>query len=262
MKNNIKLIACDLDGTLLLHGAQELNPEIFPLIRNLKRMGILFVAASGRQYPNLRRLFEPVQDEIAYIAENGALCYYKEELLLETYMKREIGEQILREIRAQQHCEILLSGKNTSYLESNNADYIHHMTHVVKNQVSLVKDIMSVSEPYYKISAYDERGIEAIQHTFLEKFQSEVNVVVSGNIWLDMLSKETNKGAALSCLTKKRSILPSECLAFGDNFNDIEMLQFVGESYAMDHAHAEVKAHATHTCHKVETILKEILENE
>ena len=47
----IKLIASDLDGTLLLNKAQSLPEEIFPLIRQLKELGIMFVAASGRQYP-------------------------------------------------------------------------------------------------------------------------------------------------------------------------------------------------------------------
>ena len=72
----IKLIASDLDGTLLQNGAQELDPLIFDQIRELKEMGIHFVAASGRQYPNLQRLFAPVQDEISYIAENGSLCIH------------------------------------------------------------------------------------------------------------------------------------------------------------------------------------------
>ena len=70
----IKLIASDLDGTLLKNGAQELPPDIFPIIRELRQKGIRFVAASGRQYYNLRLLFKPVRDEIFYIAENGSLC--------------------------------------------------------------------------------------------------------------------------------------------------------------------------------------------
>ena len=46
----IKLVASDLDGTLLFKGAQSLPEEIFPLIRQLKKMGILFVAASQRKW--------------------------------------------------------------------------------------------------------------------------------------------------------------------------------------------------------------------
>ena len=55
--SGIRLIACDLDGTLLLNGAQRLEPKIFTLIRELTRKGIYFAAASGRQYTNLRRRF-------------------------------------------------------------------------------------------------------------------------------------------------------------------------------------------------------------
>ena len=55
--NEIKLIACDLDGTLLLHGAQACTRKALELIGELCDRGIYFVPASGRQYPNLRRLF-------------------------------------------------------------------------------------------------------------------------------------------------------------------------------------------------------------
>ena len=65
----IKLVASDLDGTLLLHKAQSLPEEIFSLIRQLEELGIMFVAASGRQYPNMTKLFAPVASEISYISE-------------------------------------------------------------------------------------------------------------------------------------------------------------------------------------------------
>ena len=76
----IKLIASDLDGTLLQNGAQELNPEIYDLILALKERGIHFAAASGRQYASERNLFKPIADEISYIAENGAVCIHNNHL--------------------------------------------------------------------------------------------------------------------------------------------------------------------------------------
>ena len=53
----IKLIASDLDGTLLQNGAQELTPRAIDLIHRLTEKGICFVAASGRQYSNELILF-------------------------------------------------------------------------------------------------------------------------------------------------------------------------------------------------------------
>ena len=69
----IKLIACDLDGTLLHPGEREPRSEAFELIDELHRRGIVFMPASGRQYASLRYLFAPVADELAYVCENGAL---------------------------------------------------------------------------------------------------------------------------------------------------------------------------------------------
>lgn len=71
----IRLVTCDIDGTLL-HGEEtSIDTETLEEIRRLREKGILFCPASGRQYHSLRRLFAPVQDEIAYICENGSVVF-------------------------------------------------------------------------------------------------------------------------------------------------------------------------------------------
>ena len=62
----IKLIASDLDGTLLQNEAQELTPRAIDLISQLTQKGIHFVAASGRQYDNERRVFLISQRMVPY----------------------------------------------------------------------------------------------------------------------------------------------------------------------------------------------------
>lgn len=72
----IKLIASDLDGTLLQNEAQELTPRAIDLISQLTQKGIHFVAASGRQYDNERRVFHALKDDISYTpktAQNQSL---------------------------------------------------------------------------------------------------------------------------------------------------------------------------------------------
>ena len=71
----VKLIVSDIDGTLLPYGQTTLSPTLFPVIRALKERGVIFCPASGRQYHSLRGLFAPVQDELAYLCENGAILY-------------------------------------------------------------------------------------------------------------------------------------------------------------------------------------------
>ena len=66
-----KLIATDLDGTLLPEGTFHLNPEYYEVIRRLHDEGHVFVAASGRHYSSMRKLLEPVWEDVIFLCGNG-----------------------------------------------------------------------------------------------------------------------------------------------------------------------------------------------
>ena len=68
MKNSIKLVVTDMDGTLL-NSDKKMHPETLEIIDKLNEKGVLFAVASGRQYFNLRNKFNK-NDDIIYIAEN------------------------------------------------------------------------------------------------------------------------------------------------------------------------------------------------
>ena len=76
------LYVSDLDGTLLQKGTQSLNSDVISFIERLyTEYGIIFVAASGRQYSNLKRLFGSASKYMAFICENGdVLVMYKGEV--------------------------------------------------------------------------------------------------------------------------------------------------------------------------------------
>ena len=85
----IKLIASDLDGTLLYGRDNTVSEEMFELIREMKRRGIIFAAASGRQYHNLKKLFAPVWQDMAFICENGAAVFYQDKIIAEQVVPKE-----------------------------------------------------------------------------------------------------------------------------------------------------------------------------
>ena len=60
----IKLIASDIDGTLVKDGTLAIDREYMDVIRRLLDKGIIFVACSGRQYRSERKLFAPVADRL------------------------------------------------------------------------------------------------------------------------------------------------------------------------------------------------------
>ena len=77
----IKLIASDLDGTLLQEGTMDINPEIYDIIHKLKAKGIVFAAVSGREYDSIARVFAPVKDDIYFIAGNGGIISFQGEII-------------------------------------------------------------------------------------------------------------------------------------------------------------------------------------
>ncbi len=255
----IKLIASDLDGTLLKNGAQKLNATVCEKIHQLTKMGIVFVAASGRQYANLQRLFAPVKDEIGYICENGCMSFYKGQQIHKEKMDDAVAQSLLRDIWAKESAEILLSGENTSYLQPKKESYYIHLKDVVKNNVTLVDDIFHKREDYFKISVYEEAGVGETASYWHTRYDNLVTVVTSGNEWLDFMPKGVNKGLAIRQMQSYLGIRPEECIAFGDNYNDIEMLQSVKYNYVMDTAPEEVKAMTRYITSDVEAVLDEII---
>lgn len=257
----IKFIASDLDGTLLLNGAQKVSEELIPLIKKLNEKGIIFCAASGRQYPNLRRLFGEAADELMYICENGSVIIYKDRLIGKTPMDVTLGREIIRAITGVEQCEVLVSGERTSYLKPKTESYLIRMRDIVRNDIVLVDDLEHIAEDYVKISVYDPTGIANSQEYFLSAFEGRAQSCVSGKQWLDYTAQGVNKGSAIRTIQKIMGFKPEECMAFGDNFNDIEMFQSVGYPVVMRQAVPEVKSHAEYVTDRVEDSLRAVLDN-
>lgn len=253
----IKLIASDLDGTLLLNDAQSLNPELFDLILKLKEQGIHFIAASGRQYASMHRLFEPIKEEISYITENGSLCFHEGTITSIKTMERELGLRILEDIHNRENCHILLSCQNTYYTDSEKVFY--HMRDTLHSDIQLVPDISKIQEPFLKIAVYDDVTTSDSAKYFYEKYNAIIPVATSGTVWVDFVLPNANKGTALQAFAEYFQVKPEECMAFGDQQNDIEMLDFAGESYAMEKAAPGVAEHAKYTTNCVEEVLRTLL---
>lgn len=255
----IKLIACDLDGTLLRNGAQTLNPEIYDLILKLKEKEIHFVATSGRQLASQRNLFSPIADEISYIAENGAVCICDNEIIASFSMDQDLAFRIIQSIKTQPDCVAVVSGTTTCYMEPGNDELFYHVSQVLHNKTAIVPDFSEIPEPIVKISFFDRSGTYAAADYFKERFQKEIKVVTSGNDWIDFVQFGVNKGSALRILLEQLGISPEEMIAFGDQENDLEMLALAGRSYAMASAKQEVKEIADAATESVEEVLKELL---
>lgn len=255
----IKYIASDLDGTLLQGDAQSLNPEIFDLILQLKEKGIHFIAASGRPYHSLRHLFEPVKDDISYVAENGSLCIHNNKVVSRGLIERELGLRIINAAKELPHCSCLLSCESSAYTDSHDPEFLSHLRNVIKFQVREVDDLQNIQEPFLKLAMCDFSGTKKAEHFFRRRFSSEIRIVTSGNIWVDFIAPNANKGSGIADIANLLGFSIKDGIAFGDQFNDVEMLQAAGTSYAMKSCAPGVEKYADFQTESVEKILQEIL---
>lgn len=257
----IKLIASDLDGTLLQGGAQSLPEGVIPFIEELAtKHGILFVAASGRQYPNLVRLFGSASRHMAFICENGSLVFYQDKLIASHAMEPAAALAISHDILSLPGCELQISGEKTCYLIPKNQRFLDRMVNHVKNNIKVLSTPEEHPEPYYKISVFEESGI-AKGHgpELLERHRDKAQCTISGQAWLDFVAPDVNKGRALTELIDLLGISPDECAAFGDNYNDLEMLSAVKYGYVMNNAIPEIKNRFEYHCDDVVSAIRDFL---
>lgn len=259
----IKLIACDIDGTLIPYGQSGLPRGLFPLIRALKEKGILFCPASGRQYHSLRRLFAPVADEVCFLCENGAVIFGvgTEEtapVLSKTVMPRRDALALARDILACPQAEMLVSGENTSYVCQCGPELERDLSDRLGNHVVRVDRPEAVTEEIIKVSAFCPRGTDGPAKALGKRWGEPYHMAVAGPDWLDFTVAD--KGTGITGLCTALGIDLADVAAFGDNWNDLAMLRAVGHPYLMSTADPKLKALIPQQCDAPLPVLQAILE--
>ena len=242
MTNKIKLIATDMDGTLL-NSKGQLPEDFYETFERLKEAGVLFAAASGRQYFTLIENFKQIADDMVFIAENGTYVARKGEILAVHPLEVVLAHELIKVGRTIKEAYIVLATSSGAYIESEDERFVREVNkYYVKCKV--VKDLLSVDDEILKVTICDFSGAENNSYKIYEKYKSKTQMSVAGDIWLDIMSKGINKGIAIEDIQKSLGVLPEETMVFGDYLNDYEMLDKAYYSCAMANAHPLLKEKA------------------
>ena len=237
----IKFIASDLDGTLLPPG-KILPEETFSVIEKLYARGIIFAPASGRQLPNLKKLFAPVLDKIAIIAENGSLAWFGGKIIYTNAMTPQSVKYALDIIRGESDLYPLFSCEDCAYYESDFAPFIDVSEKSYSSIAKAPLDEIARTVPVMKISVWDGVPPCALHGGKVLPPKIEgLRTVVSGYDWLDVSAPDANKGEALKALMKVFGVRRDECMAFGDHMNDLELLGACGHPFVTANAFSGLK---------------------
>lgn len=235
----IKLIATDMDGTLL-NTNNEINPEFYKIFKKLKQKGVVFAAASGRQYYNLLKRFEDIKDDMMFIAENGTFVVYKGEELLVNALDKTSAKKLIEVGRTINNAYVIVCGKKSAYIEQADSRFIKE-TEKYYEQYEVVKDLTKVQDDILKVTICDFSGSENNSNNYYEEYRQAFQVTVSGKLWLDITAKGVNKGITINKIQELLNIRYEETMVFGDYLNDLEMMESAYYSYAMENAHDNLK---------------------
>lgn len=240
----IKLIAADMDGTLL-NSQKELSPNLFPLLEELKNRGILFAVASGRQYYNLTKEFAGVNG-LSYISENGGMVFHQGNCIFTDEIPWEDLKRPVELIQKIPNAKPILCGVKSAYLSKLDASdpEVLRNAKMYYERLKLVPDILEAAKQDHicKIAIFDVTKAEQNTYPALQELNRRFRVLLSGEQWVDVMNSEVNKGKALKALMAAIQATPEETMAFGDYLNDYEMMQSCYYSYAMANAHPDLKA--------------------
>ncbi|OQY32250.1 MAG: hypothetical protein B6241_11650 [Spirochaetaceae bacterium 4572_59] len=251
MTEKIKLVACDMDGTLL-NKEKLISQQNIDAIKKLRSRGIYFVIATGRHDSMITTYLDILGIEMPVISCNGAMVRepFSGRMFSSIPLK---SEQILDvvEISKTYAADYHIFGRDVIYgetLTSKLSDY--NIRNVVNSERDQIK--LFVSEDYksyieensgelYKVliipsrrEDFAEIQKDVFKKTGLDAFQSDVSL-------LDVAQKGISKAHALDSLCKELNIRQDETAAIGDYLNDLEMIQYAGVGIAMKNAVPELK---------------------
>lgn len=237
--NEIKLIAFDLDGTLL-NSKKEIPVDFFEFVRNHKEYK--YCLSSGRQYYALYKDFKEIDDYLFYIADNGAFIFKKGEPIYQNTMKKEDVLQMIDSIYKDSDTTFVVCGLKSAYMSNAMKDKKKYVD-MYYDRLEFLEDIKEAAriDEIAKIAYYvEDHNAKDVEKT-LPKLPVGICSCVSGNDWIDIAKIGISKGEAITHLQEKLGITKDNCMCFGDYMNDYVMFKECKYSIAMANACEELK---------------------
>ncbi|RFA36658.1 hydrolase [Virgibacillus dokdonensis] len=238
-----KTLFLDIDGTILTsnHTYTSCTKDA---IEQVQERGILVFICTGRPLHEVKELGEELGVD-GYIGYNGAYAIFENQILVNKPMDKQRVEQFLT-LAKQNHHELVCYTKDKNYFTSLSHPAIKNFIDVfqLKNNQLLTADVHDQILGSSIIHVLPSE-VQAYEELDTEIHLSEVTVNNISNCY-DIIRQQVNKGEAIKIVLQHLGVEPNKAIAFGDGMNDKEMLQVVGEGFAMENSNPELFAYAKH----------------
>lgn len=254
----IKLLALDLDGTLL-DSKGKISDKNKTAIRKAEDLGVLVTIATGRRFRDALPVALEAEFNAPILTHNGALIKFAEtlETIDSNLIRNRTTKEILR-VGRDFGGEALVSadpvGKGTMYYETISEDNIPLQKYIIWAQhlhgeeaedavhhVENLEEILDEIEIIHISYSGACKPMYDLQRILEDELQNSVNILATiyphlDFTLLDILPPNTSKATALDKLARINKLSHADIMVIGDNFNDLEMLEYAGTSIVMGNA--------------------------
>lgn len=261
----VKLIASDMDGTLLDENGQ-VPPETFGLILALRERGVRFVASSGRRYDRLCDFFAPVKDRMDFVASNGAQVFADGvQIDREVYSHLAI-RRLAKTVAMFPNMHLALFDRTKSYLLDDEGKFVREVDKDLPN-VERIYELPSPQVSIIKASIFcDDGNVMDNAYVLQRELGGLFTFAPSGSSYIDAMQPGISKASGIAQVMEYHGIDASEVMAFGDAMNDYEIIRFVGTGCAMANGRPALRAVADRVIgsnveHAVQSEMRRVLES-
>lgn len=245
----IRIVFSDIDGTLLDSG-NRMTPLTERAVKGLAGRGIPFVIISARSPSGIYPILEEYGLRCPIIAYSGALALDEDrQVLFHRSFRREAARKVTAFLDAAGFDQTWSVFSFDQWFAKDKSDpRILREEGIVRAQAQQGDVDSPASEEISKLLCLCAPGAMDPLEAALKEAFPDLSIVRSEDTLLEIMAKGVNKAAAAEALCSLRGIPMEDAAAFGDNYNDLEMLRAVGHGVLMGNAPAGMKEQvAVHT---------------
>ncbi|MCY8670840.1 Cof-type HAD-IIB family hydrolase [Bacillus haynesii] len=239
---SIKLVAVDMDGTFLDDEMKYNKERFMKQYRELKTRGIKFVVASGNQYDQLKSFFPSIENEIAFVAENGAYVIDSGKEIFSGEMSKETIKKVIDVLAEYEYTNLIVCGKKSAYIHEDVREDAYNHARKYYHMLQKVPHFENLNDKIFKFStSFSADDVSGLLRNLKKSIGSLVTPVSSGHGDIDLIIPGLHKASGIKILQERWGIRDAESVAFGDSGNDLEMISTVKYGIAMENAQKMIK---------------------
>ncbi|WP_318503891.1 HAD family hydrolase [Bacillus sp. T3] len=238
----IKLVLTDMDGTFLNnHG--DFNRELYKDVKEImKEKGVIFAPVTGKQCERVEELFGADAKDLWILGDSATRIKHNGEFVYESLLSNKLGLEIIRLLEeiSLEHT-IIACTRNGAVIKDNIPQEEAAIVRRSYAQVRQVSDFNELTENFVKITIHDPQLRCMKTREKLSPFFESAYIVASEAAWIDIANANVHKGTTVEHLQQLLSVTPEETMAFGDGYNDLELMTRATYSFAVRNAVQELK---------------------